>query len=366
MSLVIETTPNISLQDIVTEQQQGTSVIRSAHVGNARGYNLALAELGIPFLLVDHTIVASQPGQAGDKNYLPGSIVTLEGVNPLAVSGLGGLSLKTTVECPDTKAILPLDTLHTRAFQAAFPDTTIATNTEYLRSEEVLAQDVITTATQVAPELFTRKVEIDGTITPATVDDIKRYGILQLNDDPRTERGVLIPNEVDIVINFLIEAIKSGTDTQIHLAGPDMPGYMKKPETISAITQLYQAAARRLAGKYTLPETAIVKLVPSHYAEFVTTQDRAQHVAAVFEAFDPSQQNPRNQPDCTEALQDAPELLIDVRNAPYVSQYDVLRSGGIWMPEENRTYTMTQLRTLAKRLRKIKGQQLCQTQQLEL
>jgi hypothetical protein len=364
MSLTIETTPSVSLQDILMEQQQGTSVIRSAHIGNARGYNLALAELGIPFLLVDHTLVAQAPGQIGDKNYLPGSIVTLEGIRPLAVSCLGELSLKTTAICPESGLSKPLDLIHTDALRQAFPNTVFTTNTAYLRANETIAQEVIATAQQITPELFTRKVDNDGTITEATAGDISTHGILQLKDDPRSSCGVLVPNEVDIVINFLTEALASENNTQIHVAGPDMPSYMKKPKTIHTITRLFDTVARHAHIRVKLPKTTVVKLVPSHHAEFVTTKQRAARVAAVFSAFKPSEQDPRRQQDCAEALQNAPELLIDVRSAPYTSQHDLIREGGLWMPDENQTLTMSELKTLAKRLRKIKGQSLCQPQSL--
>lgn len=365
MSIIIEQSPNLSLQDIVAEHQQGTSVLRSAHVGNARGYNLALAELGIPFLLVDHTVVASQPGQPGDKNYLPGSIVTREGIQPLTACELGGLSLRTTAECPETGTVRFIDEIHTDTLRQAFPETLFVTNTEYVRAEEILANEIVRVAAATIPQLFTRQVTAEGCVI--TAEEGRDFatqaisdGVLQLSDNPRTDEGVLLPNEVDVVLNFVIEALHSDKDKQIHLGGPDMPGYVKKADFQENISRLYSELLKRPFFRSRLPETLTVQLVPTHYAEFVTTSDRRALVTAALDSFQPGE-NPARQASCAAALENAPELLIDVRSAPYTSQYDLLAEGGLWMPEANTTLTMAQLRTLAKSLRKIKGQQLCKT-----
>jgi hypothetical protein len=365
MSIIIEQSPNLSLQDIVAEHQRGTSVLRSAHVGNARGYNLALAELGIPFLLVDHTIVASQPGQLGDKNYLPGSIVTREAIQPLAACELGGLSLRTTAECPETGSTRYIDEIHTDTLAQAFPETSFVTNTEYVRTEELVANEVIRVAATTMPHLFTRQVTAEDHLITAEEDhnfaaQALSDSVLQLSDNPRVDKGVILPNEVDIVLNFVIEALKSDNDKQIHLGGPDMPGYVKKAEFQENISRLYSELLKRPFFRSRLPEILIVQLVPTHYAEFVTTGNRRALVTAVLDSFQPGE-NPTRQANCAAALENTPELLIDVRSAPYTSQYDLLAENGLWMPEVNTTLTMAQLRTLAKSLRKIKGQQICKT-----
>ena len=151
IELSIET--EMSLQDIQAAHQHGQSVVRTAHVGNHRGYNLAVASMGIPMQLVDHTIVAQQPdeGRGRDLNYLPGSIVTAEGVSPLAISHAGGLALQTKAIHHVTGQEVFLDQLHTQELRAAFPGTPIVTNTEYVRQAEAISAEVARIALQASP-----------------------------------------------------------------------------------------------------------------------------------------------------------------------------------------------------------------------
>jgi hypothetical protein len=389
--------PNVSIADLQEAQSAGFSVMRSAHVGNARGYNLALAQAGIDMLLVDHTVVIQTPedneqlpkGVYGDRNYLPGSRVTREGIEPLAVNTLGGLSLKTQVTCPDTgRPNIPLVDFHTAKLQEAFPNTSIQTNTEYIRTEEAIAQTIIDVALATQPELFRRAVESDGTVRVAEngasfAHLAKSYGILQLNDDPSTERGVLIPNDVDIAINFVIEALRSQRDTQYHISGPDMKHYTRSDEFQKRLTKLYQDIRSQTDFGNQLPEELTVKLVLGDEARFVTTSNRAGIVGAIFEALEarstiaqekrifmqstkggkPSAEemkflqdaNRRSKDIDTELKQlvgDADELFTGPKEAPFISQHDVVAEGGLFVPEQNIQLTMTELELVTRQLQK--------------
>lgn len=387
MSININIEANISLQEMREQMDQGVSVMRSAHVGNARGYNLAVASIGIPMLLVDHTIVAQAPDQPGDKNYLPGSIVTRESIQPLSIESIGGLALRTETICPDTGAACFIDELHTKSLKTAFPDTEVLTNTEYLRKNEQIANEVVAAAIATRPELFARFVTSSGTVRKdgAFAESITSVGILQLNDDPRREAGVLLPNEVDIVINFVIEALKSERDTIIHLSGPDMQQYIKDSNMRRTLSQLYQAVRSTASFGSRLPAELSVKLVPANCAAFVTTPDRLDKMARIFAikkaqsdikaerdtffkspaarddsikaAFlkDTQLQNKALGTELLEVAVETDELFIGPREAPYISQYDLLDQGDIAIPAENMQWSMTELGTLLKSLRKLRG-----------
>lgn len=382
----IELTPNMSLKDVKDAADSGVSVMRSAHVGNHRAYNLAIANLGIPMLLVDHTIVSQFPEQKGDANYLPGSIVTQEGITPLYVNGVGRLAMQASITTPEDGRTMFVDEFHKQNLQTVFPDTPIFTNSEYIRDNEDIASAVLKIAIQEMPELFTRAIESDGTIRRKSEGDfsalIDSYGILQLSDDPHRSKGLLIPNDVDIVLNFIVEALLSEKDTQIHLSGPDMKQYMKDPSRISRINQLYECVRRVAHFGNQLPETLTVKLLPADEARFASTassaesleqlsQLLAEEAALAIEAqefFQSEESNDTSQKrsflakktlvakSITQALRDLnPSLarfLIGSKEAPFMSQYDLLAGNQLFVMAENYTLSMTALKGLTQRIKK--------------
>lgn len=395
MNMEIQITPELSLEEIKAAQVSGQSVVRSAHVGNLRGYNLAIAQMGIPFLLVDHNVVIQRPEDrtdftAGDASYLSGSIVTGEKITPLTVDGpLGRISLKTEVVSPFSEEIVFVDQLHKQAINLAFEQTSVTTNTQFIRESESISNEVINILLSTNPELFQRYVEADGTIRRITgdpVQTVQRLGILQLNDNPRTESGVLIPNSVDIVLNFILDALKSDTPIQLHLSGPDMVQYLKSTEKRQEICSLYEKVLSSASFKNALCSPILVKLVPSAEARFVTSLKNQGQIETIFDllskekrkvtdqkaaffksptAKDPDQRRKFEssmkvlqgaiRQELAAAVSNAQDLFIDSKSAPFISQYDVLEQGGLAMPEENRTYSMQALKSLTKKLLQLRG-----------
>ncbi|MCA9313801.1 hypothetical protein KDA08_05835 [Candidatus Saccharibacteria bacterium] len=391
MSMKVEIEPNISLQQVKNEMQSGTSVMRSAHVGNLRGYNLAIAQMEIPLLLVDHNKVIQTPSDrdliaGGDANYLAGSIVTREKVMPLKVSQLGGLSLRTEVTHPETGGLQFVDELHVSAIKEVFPATSVVTDTEYLRSQIDLAGEAVAIALQNYPELFKRVVEADGTVRTTTQAPMlyEKYGILQLNDDPKTERGVLIPNDVDIVINFIIECIRSERSTQIHLSGPDMVQYLKGSASRDQLAALYNTIHTEASFGTQLPEDIVIKLVPTAEARFVSTEPYALAIEKLFQLLEEKdalrneratffksesakdtnkkapflqkckQEESRIDNILTTALTDASEIFQDSQAAPFVSQYDLLQGDTLVTLQQNINLTMHELKMVTNALSKIR------------
>lgn len=397
MSIEIQPQPNLSLEDMQVAMKSGTSVLRSAHVGNARGYNLAVASAGIPMLLVDHNVVAQFPGDTGDNNYLPGSIVTAEDILPLDIGRVGGLVLRTTMKDPVSGQEVFLDEFHSLSLRSAFPSTEIVTSTTYIRHFADLVGEIVDVAAKASPELFRAVVENDGTLRREPKAQpgqrqrnfaglLSSYGTLQLAADPRTERGVLIPNEVDIVVNFIIEAIKSGSDHQIHLSGPDMQLYLKDQRAIEVLQRLYQNILETVSFRGTLPDTIKVDLVPADQARFVGQLKGSGVLNAIFAVIaketdqnqlkgafmrSPASRNNEMRASTlkqfkansliinTELLvlaQEAGSFFAGPRDTPYFSQYDVLADGGLNIPTGNKQMTMQELKNLFKRLQKMHGQ----------
>ncbi len=374
--------------------------MRTAHVGNQRPYNLAVAEAGLPMQLVDHTIVAQQPGEPGDNNYLPGSIVTAEAVTPLELVGPPGrLTSKTRAAEPETGQAVYLDQLHITSLRQAFPaNPSIRTNTEYIRNAEVISGEVIKIALDTFPQLFTRVVQSDGTVSKVPYGHAVRYyphyGILQLNDDPRTDRGILVPNEVDIVLGFVVEALTKGGDTQYHLSGPDFYQYIKDHKLQQTLNLLYAEVRREASFGSKLPETLNVRVVPAAEARFASARGNGDSLHKIFgllreessirysqsvhhkslqqlehgpsadaiqaklliESFIAENQREQNYvvKQLGRAALEASELFVGPREAPFTSQYDVLASNGLDMPPENLTFSTHQLHVIHHRLQGLR------------
>jgi hypothetical protein len=132
-----------------------------------------------------------------------------------------------------------------------------------------------------------------------------------------------------------------------------------------------------------LPEDLNVKLVPSDAARFVTTKDRTGQLYTIFDwlayaervseerrdfftsdaAQDPEQRETFIQEVGVKTLQisealgaavlDASEIFVPPQAAPYVSQHDVIKKG-LLMPAQNTHLPLRELRSIGKRLDKIR------------
>jgi len=268
--LVITENRDVSIEQLVALHGQGTSVMRSAHIGNLRPYNQVLAVNGIPMLLVDHNVTGV------DRNYFPE--LRIEGGVSTQIAPLGALSCKLSVDgvsLPDT---------HINGILSAFPDASVFTNTDYVRQNESVSGEIIAIAAATQPDLFMRLAQSDGSVIRVNrtlADRISEIGIMQLQDDPTESRtGIMLPNEVDIVLNFVVEALRTGLETQYHLSGPDMVQYLadKKgspSEVKQRVFRLFEDVKSNASFGGQLPRTTEVMLVPTTPARFATTAQQA-------------------------------------------------------------------------------------------
>lgn len=382
MELTIETDQNLTLSDLLQKQQEGFSVMRSAHVGNARIYNQVLANAGIKMLLVDHNITGK------DANYVPGSIVTQYGAEQFAPNGV--LSMRTEVSCPITGTDRYIDEIHQASLATAFSDAEVLTNTVYVQSNESIVSEVIDIFSVEMPELFTRYVETDQQRTGEGTGRFKvtASNMLQLQDNPRKDGGILIPNDVDIISNFVVEALATGQDMQYHISGPDMINYTAEERNRQRLQRMYELLGKTSFGAQLPPELTVVMprgtdlwlAAPlsfrSHIDALLSSaeacdafNDAARGARAEFFASenskDPDQkqaflnvQNEKRQ-SLEQVLQQAvyemPNILVDERTAPYISQYDTLQAGGLYVPRLTAELSFSELALLRKKIRKMQG-----------
>lgn len=383
MNLEIETNQDISLAELLQKKQEGFSVMRSAHVGNARIYNQVLADAGIDMLLVDHNITGK------DKNYVPGAIIEDGDLRSIAPSGL--VSMRALVECPFQQGAQQfVDEVHVQSLQQAFPRCEVTTATEYLRRNESVTGEVIELFAREMPELFTRSLQKEGARVQGDTQgaEVSSRNIVQLQDDPRRDAGILVPNDVDIIVNFAIEALESGRATQYHISGPDMVYYTAEAANRERLQRMYAMLGKTSFGSK-LPDDITVVMpkgtdlwlaAPLTDAESVRTlvdsleayeqfsaedkQTRAVFFRSIDSrdekrktAFLARQNELRQQYDSArkEAVEGIQDLFVGEREAPFVSQYDTLRAGGLFVPEITQQLTLAELAKLRKMLRKLQG-----------
>lgn len=380
--LIVDKDSSVSIQDLVERKDQGISVIRSAHVGNLSPYNLSLADAGIPILSVDHNVTGI------DSNYMPE--VVARQTRQRTVAAIGRLVCRSVVSCEcvrnDQQAPRQfLDDLHIGAVRKAVPNAAIMTNTEYLRANESVVQEIVSLALKEFPCVFTRTSQPDGSTKkePNAASLVNTLGIMQLNDDPRAEQeAVIMPNILDILANFVIESLESESDIQYHLSGPAMIKYIDG--LLPELQALYARCKWSPSLGPRLPDTLTVKLVPTADARFATTATRKTKLDEVLQAnqeaeaellglqaerksffSSPSSKNNGTRSSflasvnerekaldlkVAEKLSTIPEVLINPGTPGFITQYDLIEEGGLYVAPVNTTASMAELARLSLRL----------------
>jgi hypothetical protein len=374
-TIKIQPDKNTSINDLVSLQERGFSVMRSAHVGNLSTYNLSLAAKGIRMLLVDHNVTGV------DKNYFPEFQLSQDADTRIVDDGYVVSRIKTSDDF--------LDTIHATAITDAIPVANVFTNTEYLQQNDTVAAEIVAVTLETMPELFERIVRSDGTTQKNVnaADLVAQFGVLQLQDDPRAEKlAVLMPNVIDILINFVIEAVHSQRDVQYHISGPDMITYIGSLQT--TLDKLYAVIRQRVSFGKQLPAQLTVQLIPASSAQFATTETYRPNLEGLFVELDASkialtslnaerknffaQSDQANsalrqtfiaQSDARKlAIERAlvnqadqvPGLFSERRTTGFITQYDVIKDGGLFSAEQNNSMTFNELDALAKYLQSLR------------
>lgn len=373
--LQIETNDMLSINDLKGRMADGFSVIRSAHVGNLSPYNLTLADAGVPMLLVDHNVAGV------DTTYFPGMELTQSSEKRIADDG--SVSLRTV-----TREGKFLDEHHVAALNEAFPDATFFTNSEYIRRNESVAGEIAKLATVAFPNDFVRLVQPDGVTQRITdvVDLVPRLGIVQLNDNPRAEEAaVLMPNMVNIMINFVVEALESEKDTQYHVSGAAMALYIQEKAMKASLQSFYEIIKAKASFGSKLPDTLNVQIVPATSARFATTERYANALSDVFSELEVSRsalkaiaeerkafftsgakRDKQTQVEFEQRMNER-KYIVDCRvvgqlnrtpglfaggkaDKGFMTQYDILEGGGMYVARQNTELPMNELAALAKQL----------------
>lgn len=245
------------LGELISESKSpNKSVKRSAHVGNMFGADLILTSMGMDTLLVD-----ANYGDR-DKLYFPHLIVD-ESNQPQEIA------------CPRTLSLVnatydgtSLGAQCTRSIEMAFGNTVVYTDEEFVQSNRCAVETIVSVLLKDYGALFTRTVDSTGkprdlVERPASIEDV-----FLLGECPA--KGALIPNAMNILIDFVVEAMKYGTSGITHISGPTMVRYIG-----GIMPQMNAMYSLLVASGLPLPEKLNVRLVPAAGVKFVISAARS-------------------------------------------------------------------------------------------
>ena len=255
--ILIQVDDTMPLGELLSENNDpDKSIKRSAHVGNMYGADLILASLGMNMLLVD-----ANYGER-DKLYYPHLRVD-EASTPEVIACSRKLSLVNT-----TAEGIPLNEASIGSLNSAFGNTSVVADSDFVGANRQVVEQIVATLLPEFASQFTRVLTSTGIpenilLLPKTVNDVLLLG----ND---TSKGAILPNVLNILIDFVVEAINYQTDQITHISGPTMVLYINK-----IMPQMNAMYAKLVQSGINLPEILKVRLVPAAGVRFVVAASQA-------------------------------------------------------------------------------------------
>jgi len=346
MTFRITERTDLSLADLVNLYKRGSCVIKTPHVGNAYPNNLAVAHLGLPLLLVDHTIGIK------DKNFHPHMLIARGASQPVAdpqkLTANSKITNVPNLFAERFKFGASLSKAHTQSLRDACPNSLIETSSEHTRRLANEMLPYLEVLTKYLPGSWNRLVSAGGEVIKRFAhrpwSEIQNAGVLGLSDN---SAGWIIPNAWNILADGVFGYLHSGCATIYTLSGPDMIRYY--PKLLKDIQHGYEALRTQLWTH--LPEDLELVMVPVADMRFVTTQSRASKLDALVESYlrldsfkrlsgQRIAQAPSDKRSAfinelaternafrlalIDAIRDCPEIFYRIEDASYLSQYDLL------------------------------------------
>lgn len=367
--LVLETAWDLSINDLLTEQAAGRSVLRTPHVGNMPVHNMALLDAGIPAWLVDYAVADKDPDYRAET-------VLQDGESTDIACAEGRLTCRAKTE---EGTEVWLDKYHLAGLTEALPNAHLETYTDYVRRHETVAGETFSILARQFPDSFTHQVTADGLrMRTAAKEDVHSQDIMQLADDHRSGEALLPSNTHNLLATFVIEALESGADIQYHVSGSSLFKYAFANRTAEQLDRMYRTVRAEATFGAKLPRALQVMIVPARAAVWATTDHRRESMdaliaateehregvelleaerrsvfgpegtAAMKEAFLSQVKERRHEIhlELLEVLCEQPEVIADRATDAFVTQYDVADEGGLYVAEQNRTMTMRDLAQL--------------------
>lgn len=341
---------DVSLADLAALHQQGESVLRSAHVGNQYGANMAVFNLQIPGVLYDRMAAGR------DQNYHPH--LRLRTAMGLALGEPGQHIVARTGFAANHGAVL----------RHAFPGTHFETHTDYLLRHQGRVE-LLSILSLFSDQLvgkgwkWHRYVNDAGEIVERKADSwqqIVREGIFGVNADTY---GWIPPNVFNVLLYALYESLEHDTRIVHHLSGPDMFKY------ISGLSDDLGDMWVKLADYVGATPDIEFRVYPTAHAKFVTTANKRGQLDDLLAIYHDIQKfneekgvliqaateterhaligrlsaetNERHD-SLAQAMDMCPELFVPLSEARHLTHHDAERSG-LYVPSLNNTLTLGEL-----------------------
>ena len=343
------------------------------HVGNTYDSNMALLQNGIRALLYDQTM-----GDR-DKNYHPSDIIFQGNSVQIAPNNILTTHSCVYTEHPTFGKEFPvgakLSQCHLALLKLTFPYAKLLDYSTYLKVNQADVSRIVKVITENNPQLFTRHVDKDGNVEEISGSgyEVKSRGVFGVN---REDSGFLLPNNLNIIINTVLDAIAYKTDLVYHLSGPDMVKYIGKEQEI--LDGMYETLKAHPEFSDILPKQLKFILVPTASAKLVTTMDRKVNmdklVSCILELkeidaqrrivmkkisesgnmsqiAEKSQEFTIKKQELIQQLRQAiikcPESIRELKDGNFLTQFDVSQSG-IYIPNFTQESTFEELERVNK------------------
>lgn len=342
MPVVLRHRGDLSVHDI--ERLAREQLVRvTPHVGNWTPARLALPQLGVSVLCVDHTI--------GERDVNAHPHLLIRDGSAALLSGHGDRLTTHAYVSRDVPGAsfaqgTSVSEVHIGAIRALYPGTEIVTHVEHMREHQELLLTVLEIVTALSrTAAWWRRVDRHGMVTAYRGKDIPRTWDAILPDIfpiMSPEEGWLVHNRVSILFD-LIQQSRMGQEPEIyHLSGPDMVRYLG--QEIETVSRMYDTVRARLNLKQ---ETVTYNLVPFASFRFATRASQALACERLCEAL------VRNEPMLLrECVREASDVLAQSETKSYFTQHDCHAQGErIVICDAARAWSMDTCATYLERMR---------------
>lgn|GEM_PF-1295017 len=346
---------DLSLADLCRLDKEGQSVTKTPHPGNIYLNNLAVAKLGLRLLFHDRTFGRK------DLNFHPHKVIR---------GGESEIIADPDVMMTHARVLQPSRLMnghfpvgnrvaqcHLNALAEAVPGVRMRLYSEFLAEHEELVFEVLNLCSSVIlppKQGWKRVVGEDGRASIRSLTTWQRIvseGIYGLRGKTA---GWVMPNVFNILMDGVIESLQFKTSDVYHLSGPDMIIYIKMLE--GALNTLYEKLLGHIPG---LPEEIRFHVVPVASMRLVTTLDRADKLDRVMMLYLQLRDENREvgatlqavvstgdrdalikqwgmrrralQGELRAATKACPEIFYDITRGTFVSQYDAMGRGGVYV-----------------------------------
>ena len=311
----------------LTETSKTHPVVMSPHVGNFNLPHLLVSKLGFRHVIVDTNIALI------DHLYHPHTVIQ-DGKETWLVEQaerhrlMTHLRVSKPVNCIAPAGKL-LSDVHIGKLKRLFPIAEIESHTDYLKHNIDTVLSVLETATDAESGLWYRKSDSEGNLC-VNLKQSESSGITGWRDIrndvllPGNRQGWVIPNDLSILLDFIMQSREADSQDVWLISGADMFRYLPKHQAL--LSRLYDVLAKRLG----LRERLVIHVVPILWFKFVV---RAAHKRHLDELVELAMVGSKSRQDYGKIAASCPDLWHTAEKKTFHTQHDVTDPADVYWSE---------------------------------